>query len=106
MRSSLERIAKERPDELIILNDFEPHWYQLGQLYDEKLGRIQLSETLREIFELYMSRLLLPVKFSFHKELKKLAHGYIRRDEIGRGAYCLGAAHYFWQNFVVLDKKC
>lgn len=101
----LEKIAVERPKEL----RFNFHTianlplYDIGELYDAKLGNKDISPTMQSLHERELENLELPKKLSIHKEVKKLGKKYIFIGEVRKGAYCLGASHYFWQNFVVIE---
>ena len=58
---------------------------------------------MQEIYERELNNLRLPQKTSIFDELKAKGKKYIAQGEIEKGAYCFGAAHYFWQNFIVIS---
>lgn len=97
----LEKIVGKRPEEFKF-GTKDAMFYYLAELYDESLMLNERKHGLQIIYKRELGNLRLPEKMSIFRKLKTEGKKYIKMGDIERGAYYLGASHYFWQNFVVM----
>lgn len=99
----LEKIVGKRPEEFKF-GTKDAMFYYLAELYDESLMLNECEHGLQIIYKRELGNLKLPKKISFFGKLKSEGKKAIKEGNIGSGAYYLGISHYFWQNFVVMER--
>lgn len=73
------------------------------RLYEHSIGLSDLVPSLIRDYREKLARLNLPQKIVVYRDLRDNGRNHIKGGGFFEGSIYLGASHYFWQNFIVLE---
>lgn len=99
---SLEKILEKQP--LFVSEHLrqESLSYAIG-LYYKSVGLSALNNETLWLYGKNLERLTLPQRLLVHRDMKKKAKEYILQADVAQAQNHARAAHYFWQNFIVIS---